>query len=108
MRMLVANELRAYREAIAGAVQALRPHLEVIAVEPEDLDRDVAHLMPQLVLCSELTEVVETRCLAWVVLYPNGETRAVVNIAGHRRTVAGDLPFARLLSIVDEAERLAS
>jgi hypothetical protein len=33
MRILVANEPRAYREAIAGAVQVLRPHLAVIIVK---------------------------------------------------------------------------
>jgi hypothetical protein len=108
MRILVANEPRSYREAIAGALRVLCPHLEVIVVEPEDLDREVVRLAPNVVLCSRLTEAVETRPLAWVVLYPNGETWAVISIAGRCHTISADLPFTRLLSVIDEVERLIS
>ena len=108
MRLLVANEPHSYREAIAGAVQALRPHLAVITVEPEDLDEEVVRHDPDLVLCSRLSRVVERWPCAWIVLYPNGEPRAMISIAGRRRTVTADLPFADLLSIIDETERLAS
>jgi hypothetical protein len=106
IRILVANEPRSYREVIAAAVHELRPHAEVITVEPADLDREVVHLEPHLVLCSRLTEVVETRTLAWVLLYPDGEARAVISIAGQRRTVA-NFAFCSLLSIVDQTEQLA-
>jgi hypothetical protein len=106
MRILVANEPRSYREAIAGAVQVLRPHLAVITVEPEDLDEEVVRHDPGLVLCSRLSRVVESWPCAWVVLYPDGETRAMVSIAGRRRTVTADLPFASLLSLIDETEHL--
>ena len=108
MRILVANEPRSYREVIASTLQVLRPHLEVILVEPEDLDRDVVRLAPNLVLCSRLTETVETHALAWVVLYPNRETRAVISIAGQCHTVSTDLPFPGLLSVIDEVERRLS
>src|SRR5439155_15198688 len=60
MRILVANEPRSYREAIAGAVQVLRPHLAVITVEPEDLDEEVMCHNPGLVLCSRRSRVVES------------------------------------------------
>jgi hypothetical protein len=105
MRILVANEPRAYREVIAGALQVLRPHHEVIVVEPENLDGAVVRLVPELVLCSRLTEVVETRPLAWAVLYPAMDTRALISIAGHSHLVSADLPFTRLLSVIDEVER---
>ena len=108
MRILVANEPRCYREAIVGAVQALRPHLAVIAVETEDLDEEVMRHDPDLVLCSQLSKIVESWPCAWVVLYPEGETRAMVSIGGCRRTITADLPFASLLSIIDETERLTS
>jgi hypothetical protein len=104
MRILVANEPRSYREVIASTLQVLRPHLEVILVEPEDLDRNVVRLAPNLVLCSRLTEVVETRSRAWVVLYPDMEMRAVIAIAGQRHAVAADFPFTSLLSVIAELE----
>ena len=103
-RILLANEPRLYREVIAGALRIVRPHLEVIVVEPEDLDAAVVRLAPDLVLCSRLTEVVETRPRAWVVLYPDMETRAVIAIAGERHTVAADFPFTGLLSVIAEVE----
>jgi hypothetical protein len=68
IRILVANEPRCYREVIAAAVHELRPHAEVITVEPADLDRAVVYRQPHLVVCSRLTEVVETHSPVWVVL----------------------------------------
>lgn len=37
-RVLLANEPRSYRQAIAGALQALRPDVEFEEIEPERLD----------------------------------------------------------------------
>ena len=56
-RIVVANEPRSYREAMAVACRVLRPEVEVILAEPADLDAAVARLDPQLVPCSRLTEV---------------------------------------------------
>jgi hypothetical protein len=68
-RIVVANEPRSYREAMAVAWQVLRPEVEVILAEPRDLDAEVARLDPQLVLCSRLTEGLRAGSRAWVVLY---------------------------------------
>ena len=68
MRIPVANERRSYREAIAGAVQVLRPHLAVITVESEDLDEEVVHHDPDLVQCSRLSRIVERWPRDWVVI----------------------------------------
>ncbi|MDQ3430507.1 MAG: hypothetical protein M3479_11270 [Actinomycetota bacterium] len=40
-RVLVANEPRSYRQAIAAALQVIRPDMEVLVVEPELLDDEV-------------------------------------------------------------------
>jgi hypothetical protein len=106
MRILVGNEPRCYREVLAATLHALRPHLTVDIVEPEDLDGAVVQRGPQLVLCSRLSEVVETRCLAWVLLYPRGEARVVISVAGRRHTVP-DPGVNGLLRVVDQTELLA-
>ncbi len=106
LRILLANEPRAYREVMAGAVQQLRPQHEVVAVAPDDLDAEVLRLDPQLVLCSHLTPAVQAHPLTWVMLYPGGETRAEISIGGEHTTV-GDLEFNSLLSIIDQTEHLA-
>ena len=101
--ILVANEPRAYREALAAALHELRPHIEVICIEPADLDRNVCQYSPRLVLCSRLTEAVERCCDAWILLYPHRANRAVISVAG-RRAVVTNIEFSHVLSVIDEVE----
>ena len=105
MRILIANDPRAYREVIGAAFQALRPHLDVTIADPADLDSEIARLDPHLVLCSQVTEAMQNVPLSCVMLYPDGEVRAEIYIGGQRIAVA-DMEFDRLLSIADEAEVL--
>lgn len=103
-RIVVANEPRSYREAMAVACRAVRPEVEVILAEPADLDAAIARLDPQLVLCSRLTEGLRAGSRAWVVLYPGGEARAMINVAGQCVTT-GDIGFAALTALIDQTTR---
>lgn len=105
MYVMVANELCTYREVIAEILREFRPHVEVLCLDPDDLDREMARLNPGLVVCSRLTEVVKRGARAWVVLYPDGEGWAEVSIAG-RHEIVSDVEFDALLSIIDQAEVL--
>ena len=49
---------------------------------------------------------METRCLAWVLLYPYGEARVVISLAGRRHTVP-DPGVNGLLRVVAQTEVLA-
>jgi hypothetical protein len=106
MHVLVANEPCAYREAITDVLRELRPHIEVNAVEPEGLDGEVARLRPHLVVCSRITAAVST-LLAWVMLYPDGENRAVISTAGEQ-VMLDNVGFDDLLSAIDRIELLWS
>jgi hypothetical protein len=55
MRILLANEPRSHREVFAGALRALRPHLEVITVKPDALEGEAPRLRPDAVVCSRIT-----------------------------------------------------
>lgn len=99
-RVLVACELRSYREAIATAFRALRPGVEVFEAEEEDLDREVGRLDPDLVVCSRLTALVEDRAPSWVELYPGSGSHSVVSVRGERSTIE-EIQLSDLLSIVD-------
>ncbi len=101
VRILVANEPSAYRDVIAAAFRARRPAAAVRAVAPEALDGEVVCQAPHLVICSALSETVETRAHAWVLLYPGGTTRVVTSLAGRRATTA-DITFEELLALVDQ------
>lgn len=100
-RILVANELRSYREAIARAIRALRPEIEVFDTEPEFLNRRLLQLRPDLVLCSELTELAHYCAPNWIELYPGHEGRMVIDIAGERTTLA-DAELSDLLAVIDD------
>src|SRR4051812_24941407 len=107
MRMLVANEPRSYREVIGTTLQALKPNVEVLIIEPEELDREVERSRPDLVLCSHLTSTVEDEVPTWIELYPNGERLVAMSIDGLRMTAMDDIGLHHLLWIVDRAEVLA-
>jgi len=100
VRILVACELRSYREAIAAAFRILRPSIEVFEAEEENLDREVGRLGPDLVLCSRLTARVEDSVPNWVELYPGCGSRSIVSLRGERSTIE-EIQLSDLLYIVD-------
>ncbi len=107
MRIVVANEPAAYREVLAASFQLLRPDVEVITLEPHDLDREIERLDPHLVVCSRLTEAVKSRPLAWVLLYPDGtsNSRSLICIAGECVEV-DSIKLGDLLATIDQVRLL--
>jgi hypothetical protein len=100
LTVVLANEPRAYREVISAVFEALRPEVEVFTVDPEDLDREVSRLGPHLVVCSRCTGLVGRSAPAWIELYPDGASYAVVSLDGDRKTYA-DVDLQALLSVLD-------
>ncbi len=98
--ILIANEPQAYREAIAGAVGVLRPHLRTVELKPSDLEAALMRGRPRLVICSNLTPTVQAHAPSWILLYPDGGGYAVTSIGGQE----GVLPapaLADLLAVLD-------
>ena len=106
MRILVANDPRAYRDVIAGVLRVLFIDAEVITAEPDEVDAAILELTPQIVVCSTLTDTVETHIPAWILLYPGGTGVAVLSIAGQRTSVDG-IEFEGLLTLVRQASELS-
>ena len=104
-RVLVVNELRSYREAIAQALESLRPAVEALIAEPEDLDREVARLRPDFVICSRATPAVESRVPVWVELHPNCGTRSRVGVRGETASVE-EVRLDDLLALLDRTRGL--
>jgi hypothetical protein len=103
-KILVAVEPRTYRMAIGGAIQTLRPHLEVTVVEPEELRAEVARLGPALVISSQPKPATSDGGPAWMEYHPYYRASARVCI-GHRCVRINEPGLGDLLSVVDEAER---
>lgn len=102
--VLMANEPHSYRQVISAALQALEPDIEMIAAEPEALDREVERLAPDLVICSQATENVRNADLSWIDLYPGGSNHAVINVRGRRRRVP-EPTLADIFAVIDEVRR---
>ena len=101
-RVLLANEPRSYRQAIASVLRSLRPELEVKEMEPGALDRELRRSVPQLVICSRATPAVRGTAPAWVELYTDHGPLSSVAIGKETSTVS-EIDLADILLIVDRA-----
>ena len=97
-RILVANELTSYRQTIAIVISDTHPNVEVFEADSETLDREVARLRPDLVICSRVTRLVRDMVPNWVELYPDRESFSTLCIGGERRAME-DVQLADLLSL---------
>lgn len=106
-RILISNELESYRQVLAHAFRELRPDIEVFEAEPGDLDRKVLRVRPLFVVCSRATTMVRKHAPNWVELYAGPGEISMVRVGGEPVAV-DDMELSRLISLLDEAERLAS
>ena len=79
---------------------------ELPAVAPADRDSSILRLVPDMVMCGEVTEVVRGNVPLWVELYPPREAYSLVSIEGKRKEY-GLTELSDLLLIVDQAKGLA-
>lgn len=108
LRVLVAFEdaYRLYRDALAGAIGDLRPHLRVGALSPDGLAAAVARLDPILVISDRPNTVSPNGRPAWYEFRPYPGLPSVLCLDGEYSEV--DNPAVEeLLSAVDDAEALA-
>jgi hypothetical protein len=106
IRVLVALELRSYREAIAKALQYQHPQAQVHTTDPEVFDLEMMHLEPHVVICSQTTPIVRDGALCWVkILIVGEELRAVVSV-GRKCKIVTNITLGELVSVLEEAEAL--
>ena len=105
-RTILAIDLTSYREAIAAALAEMRPDVEIYQVGEEELDREVRRLLPDVVICSRLTELVKSRIPVWVELYPDCASQSTVCVRGTRMEF-DDMQLSDIVSVIDQADRLA-
>src|SRR5829696_6946997 len=103
VRLLVAPELRYYRETLARTIHQLRPEVEVETVEAAALDDSILRLAPDMVICSKVTDVVRKTVPVWVELYPGHEEHSIVSIRG-RVEERARLELSDLIFILDQVE----
>jgi hypothetical protein len=103
MRILMANEPRSHREVFAGALRALRPHVEVITVKPDALEREAPRVPPDAVVCSRITPALRTATGRWMeVCLEEGTLRVRTSDTGRSHDPNPGLDI--LLNFVDRGE----
>ncbi len=105
MRILISIEPRSYGQVVGSAIQLLRPHLEVVVVEPEDFVPEAERLRPELLL-SHLrgSEIPSGRVKAWIELSVEHGRPSAACVDGSIKVLA-DPNLDDVLSIVEEAEQ---
>jgi hypothetical protein len=111
VRVLVTVEPRMYREAIALAVQRLRPDSEVMLVPDGVLDGQVDGFAPHVLVRNDSDRTIPKGLLGSVVcrvevLFTDGMGARIS--MGDESYRIEDASLEDLLSLVDEAEILAS
>jgi hypothetical protein len=107
VRVLVALELRTYRQAIASALQYSRPRAAISISDPEDLDSEMERVEPHVVICSQSTQPVRDGALCWVkMLIVGEELRAIVSVKGLASTIVPNIQLAELEALIDRAEEV--
>ncbi len=108
MRVLMSVERRhrTYGEAIAEAIGALRPRLQVSVVTPESFEEELTRLRPEVVVCDRPDPAGSDAALAWVEFFADDDRPSDVRVGGHRREIVNP-SFIELLAVVDEAWMLA-
>ncbi len=98
--MLIAIAPQMYRETVVHAVSSRRPDLEVESCSPEDLERNLALLQPDFLLCHDTAVEARERILNRVEVNYSDSLDATIFREG-QVTRVGDISLNRLLSFLD-------
>ncbi len=106
MRILAACAPRYYREVVGEAIRGLRPAVEVVIVDPEELADRVSHLDPDLVISVRPASIDPGGRSAWVEFVPYEKPAATISLGGRRQELE-ELMVEDLLWVVDQAAELS-
>lgn len=97
------DDYRSYREVIAGAIGAVRPHFEVASAGVEALDEEIKRFDPHLMICS--LPATSVKGIAWMQLSLDPLRPSVICVGG-RCTEVHNPVLDTLLEVIDQIEDL--
>src|SRR5918998_5740761 len=105
MRALIVYEdsHRSYGQAMVGAVRARRPGLEVALAHLRELEAELEHFDPHLVVSSRPNTFEPGARAAWVLLSDDPDEPSEVCIDGRHRGLQNP-GLGEVLEIIDETE----
>ena len=97
-----------YRDVFARAIRELRPALSVRSASLGELEHELRHFDPHVVVSSQPSEVSASGCSAWVHVptddgLQDDERLARICLDGERWRTDGP-PLVELLEVLDETE----
>ena len=110
MKVLLAcdGEHLLYLEAIANAIRAFRSYVEVAVIDLEELETQVEHFDPQLVMLSGSrvpSNPVDPQLFGHIEAFPESEQPSKFRV-GERSWEATTPTVGEILSVVDEVHAL--
>ena len=103
VRILVANEPRSYREAFAKVFRMLRPGVEVVTAELDDIDREVLRFHPDLVICEHVTPTVQRVARSWIAVRVENDEFVATSNSGALYT-RNNIELGDFISVIDDIE----
>jgi hypothetical protein len=85
-----------------------RPRHEVKMAAPEDLDREVAHFEPHLIVVNKVTPRAQETVTSVVRIMYEDSLKARVYVDNQESSEVQDISMKDLLGAVDETERIVS
>jgi hypothetical protein len=95
------DDYQVYREMIAAVFRALRPGFEVKSINLEALERELARIDPEVVICTGHKEVESSTRLAWIELSVDPLMPTKISVRG-RHFERTNPTVEELLEVIDE------
>jgi hypothetical protein len=107
MRVLIAfeDDYRIYRETIAASIKAVRPRVEVLSTEVNELEREARRFEPHLIISSLPRVDNPISALAWIQLSADPQRRSRIWIEEWHQEALNP-GIGDIVSAVDEVGEL--
>jgi hypothetical protein len=102
MSVLIAIYPQMYREAVVHTIRSCRPDVEVEPCPPEDLDRKLALLQPELLVCHDTAPEARKGVRNRVEIGYSDSLDAII-IRDERATRVTDIGLEGLLKVLDQS-----
>ncbi len=100
MSVLIAIAPQMYRETVAHSIRSRRPDVELETCPPEDLDRKLALLQPDFLLCHDTAPEAREQVRNRVEIIYSDSLDATIFRDGQSTRIA-DISLERLLTVLD-------
>jgi hypothetical protein len=108
MRVLIAIAPAMYSETLTHVLKVRRPSIEIKAVDPSGLDRQMDLFKPDLLISEETSSGAGYRAISRVEILYNHTMDAQVQVDEKHSRMIDDIQLEELLAIVDETQEFIS